>query len=224
MVKHSSLFEKLIETKLPPIYIRLLLVMYKTQSAKVKWEGSVSDAFSITNGVKQGAVLSAILFCIYIDDLLKELRRNGDGCWVNENFVGVIVYADDIVLLSPCIDGLQRMIDTCSRYAKSHNLSFSTHENPKRSKTKCMAFQRKKKGMDNLKLNDKNLPWVNSVKHLGSTITDDIRCRMNQDLLEKRAMYIAKNNELLQEFHFAHPRTKIWANSVFNTTFYGSPL
>ena len=183
MVKHSSLFEKLKERKLPPIYIRLFLVMYKTQSVKVKLKGSVSDAFSITNGVNQGAVLSAILFCIYIDDLLKELRRNGDGCWVNDNFVGVIVYANEIVLLSSCIDGLRGMIDTCSRYTKSHNLSFSTHENPKHSKTKYMAFQRKKKGMDCLKLNDKDLPWDNSVKHLGSTITDDIRCRMNQNLL-----------------------------------------
>ncbi len=222
MVKHSSLFKKLNERRLSPIFIRLLLVMYKTQTAKVKWEGTESDTFSIMNGVKQGAVLSAILFCIYIDDLLKELRRKGDGCWINGNFVGVIVYADDIVLLSPCIDGLQNMINTCSSYAKSHNLSFSTHENPKRSKTKCVAFQRYKKEVYNLKLNEKDLPWVTSVKHLGSTITDD--GRTNQDLTEKRAMYVARNNELVQELYFAHPKTQIWANNVFNTSFYGSPL
>ena len=78
--------------------------------------------------------------------------------------------------------------------------------------------------MNNMLLNDKELPWVNSVKHLGSTITDNIGCRMNQDLLEKRAAYISKNNELVQEFHYAHPKTKIWVNYVFNTCFYGSPL
>ena len=150
MVKHSSLFKKLNERGLPPIITRLLLAMYKNQTAKVKWECSISDTFGITNGVKQGAVLSAILFCVYIDDLLKKLRRNGDGCWVNNNFVGVIVYADDIVLLSPCIDGLQRMIDTCSDYAKTHNLSFSTHEDPKRSKTKCIAFRRRKEELGSL--------------------------------------------------------------------------
>ena len=224
MVKHSSLFEKLAERKLPPIYLRLLLVMYMTQTAKVKWEGTVSDAFSVLNGVKQGAVLSAILFCIYIDDLLKELRRNRDGCWINGSFVGIIVYADDIALLSPSVDGLQNMINTCSRYAKSHNLAFSTHENPKKSKTKCLAFQRKKKDIRKMTLNDKELPWVNSVKHLGSTITDNKACRMNQDLLEKRAAHISNNNELMQEFHYAHPKTKIWVNHVYNTCYYGSPL
>ena len=47
---------------------------------------------------------------------------------------------------------------------------------------------------------------------------------MDQDLLEKRATYIAKNNELNQEFHYAHPKTKVWINKVFNTSFYGAPL
>ena len=67
----------------------------------------MSGTFSVNHGVKQGAVLSSIFFCIYIDKLIKTLRRNKTGFWVNGNFVGVIVYADDIVLLSPTLDGLQ---------------------------------------------------------------------------------------------------------------------
>ena len=224
MVKHSMLFRKLVERNVSPIYLRLLLVMYMSQTAKVRWEGILSDAFAILNGVKQGATLSAILFCIYIDDLLKEMRRNRDGCWVNNTYVGIIVYADDIVLLSPSIDGLQNMVNTCSEYATRHNLIFSTDENPRKSKTKCMAFHDKKKDLRNIKLKGKALPWVTSVKHLGTTITNTIGCRMDQDLLEKRATYIAKNNELNQEFHYAHPKTKVWINKVFNTSFYGAPL
>ena len=76
MVKHSTLFEKLIERKIPPIYLRLMLVMYMLQKAEVKWDGKISEAFAILNGVKQGAVISAILFCVYI---IKEVRRNRDG-------------------------------------------------------------------------------------------------------------------------------------------------
>ena len=94
----------------------LLIVMYISQTAKVKWGNGPSDSFSITNGVKQGAVLSAILFCVYIDDLISQLRRNRTGCLVNGDYVGVIVYADDIVLLSPTLDWLQEMIHTCSTY------------------------------------------------------------------------------------------------------------
>ena len=124
MAKHSLLFRKLIERNLPSIFTRLLIVMYISQTTKVKWENGLSDSFSVTNGVKQGDVLSAILFCVYIDDLISQLRRNRTGCWGNGDYVGVIVYADDIVLLSPTLDGLQEMIHTCSTYAKNHNLSF----------------------------------------------------------------------------------------------------
>ena len=221
-VKHSLLFKKLIDRNLSPIFLRLLITMYISQMATVRWESNLSHSFCITNGIKQGAVLSAILFCVYIDDLIKQLRRNRTGCWVNGDFVGVIVYADDIVLLSPTIDGLQEMVSTCQQYAKSHNLSFSTHDNPKKSKTKCMAFLKKKRTLRNITLADKKLPWISSIKHLGTTITDDLN--MNRDALEKRAQYVAKNNELMQEFHYAHPTTKVMVNNIFNTHFYGSPL
>ena len=69
MVQHCLLFRKLINRNPPPIFTRLLIVMYISQTTKVKWENGLSDSFSITNAVKQGAVLSAILFCVYIDDL-----------------------------------------------------------------------------------------------------------------------------------------------------------
>ena len=46
----------------------------------------------------------------------------------------------------------------------------------------------------------------------------------DQDILEQRAMYIVKNNELNQEFYYAHPKTKIWINNVYNTSLYGAPL
>ena len=107
MVKHSLLFRKLLDRNLPPIFTRLLIVMDISQRAQVKWENDLSDSFSITNGVKQGAVLSAILFCVYTDDLISQLRRNRTECWVNGDFVGVIVYADDIVLSSHTLDGSQ---------------------------------------------------------------------------------------------------------------------
>ena len=87
-----------------------------------------------------------------------------------------------------------------------------------------MVFQRKERILRKLKLNGEDLPWVKSVKHLGSTIMNDVNCRMRQDLIEKRAMYVSRNNELSQEFFFAHPKTKILINSIYNTSFYSSPL
>ena len=64
---------------------------------------------------------------------------------------------------------------------------------------------------------------MSSVKHLGTTITD-VLDEMSQDIQEKRALYIAKNNELMQEFYFAHSTTIAKLNTIYNTHFYGAPL
>ena len=81
-VKHSLLFQKLIERGLPEIYIRLLVVIYCKQTATVQWNNKVPQQFPLSNGVKQGAVLSAILYCVYMDDLYKILRTRTYGCLV----------------------------------------------------------------------------------------------------------------------------------------------
>ena len=160
---------------------------------------------------------------MYIDDLLTKLRRNKTGCWIDGNFVGIIVYADDIVLLSPTLGGLQEMIDICSDYAGKHNLSFSTNENPNKSKIECIAFIKKKEQpARKMFLGQKPLPWVTSIKHLGVTINDMMN--IGQDIMEKRAQYIVKINELRQEFHFADPSLIAKLNGIYNTHFYGAPL
>ena len=110
------------------------------------------------------------------------------------------------------------MLNTCADYASEHNLTFSTNEEPKKSKTKCMAFLHKKRYLKELTLCGKKLPWVEYVKHLGNTIVNNVD-DMSQDTAEKRAQYTARNNELLQEFSFAHPNTKCLINNIFNTHF-----
>ena len=66
---------------------------------------------------------------------------------------------------------------------------------------------------------------VNSLKHLGTILTDTVD-DMGQDILEKRAQYIAKNNELTQEFHYEHPSTKfsqiIYSTQIFTVHLCGT--
>ena len=64
------LFKKLISRDIPLHMIRLLFDLYYMLSLSVLWNGCLSKRFILYNGVKQGGVLSPILFCIYIDDLL----------------------------------------------------------------------------------------------------------------------------------------------------------
>ena len=137
----------------------------------MSWNSHVSHVFPINNGVKQGAVLSPILYCIYIDDIFKTLRSR-NGCWVNNYYIGIVGYADDLLLLAPSIDSLQDMVKTCEQYADSHNLEFSISSEIKKCKTKCMVFAKKNKTLRRIKLNGKELPWVDSSKHLGAKLTN----------------------------------------------------
>ena len=52
--------------------------MYTLQYANVCWNGKRPRCFKMNNGVKQGAVLSAILYCIYMNDLYKKIKREKD--------------------------------------------------------------------------------------------------------------------------------------------------
>ena len=111
-------------------------------------------------------------------------------------------YADDIMLLSPTLEGLQGMVARCAAYMSVHNLSLGPHPDPRKCKAKCLAY-----------LNGNDLPWVTSTKHLGSKVEKRIK-GTTQDLIEKRAIFIKRNNELLQEFHLTHPVTLIRANNA----------
>ena len=73
------------------------------------------------------------------------------------------------------------------------------------------------------KLCGDNLPWDDHGKHLGNTIENSIN-GMVKDILQKRAKYIQRNNELTQEFHYAHPKTLFDINLIYNGHFTGSPL
>ena len=85
--------------------------------------------FRSGNGVKQGGVLSSHFYCIYTDDWFTLLRKKKTGCWVEGKFVGILGYADDLLLLSQSLDGLQEMIKGCGEHTRSLNLSFSMNVN-----------------------------------------------------------------------------------------------
>ena len=58
-----------------------------------------SALFTVSNVVKQGGVLSPVVFCIYICGLLHSVAESGVGCFISRVFVGALVHADHIVVL-----------------------------------------------------------------------------------------------------------------------------
>ena len=102
--------------------------MYTRQSLRVKWRNTVSSEFTVSNGVKQGGVLSPILFAIYTDGLLKRLEETDVGCHMSSRFTGALAYADGITLLAPCKSALSILVSVCEKYASEFDILFNGSE------------------------------------------------------------------------------------------------
>ena len=70
-VNFLLLFKKLLKRDMWPLFLRFLMNIYCKQQMRVKWNDTISSTFSTSNGVKQGGVLSPILFNVYLDELTK---------------------------------------------------------------------------------------------------------------------------------------------------------
>ena len=224
-IEHSILFEKLLNAGLPPIILRILIYIYRNQTAIVQWNGTYSSEFPIRNGVRQGAVISPLFFSFYMDNLFDSLSKSGSGCHIASYYSGCFGYADDLFLISPSRKGLQDMLNIAEDYVQRHNISFSTNPVVSKGKTKAIIFTRRKLRFTPvpLELNGNLLPWVEDAKYLGNFI-ENVPTGLSMDVLRKRAMYIEKNMELMQEFPFAHPELKCRINRIYNSAFPGSVL
>ena len=124
-LNHCILSNILLKRNVNPLICRPLLYMYINQILRVRWGNSYSDNFSVSNGVKQGGVISAIFFCVYMDGLISELIASQVGCWMGSVYAGASAYADDFKLLAPSVEALNIMLNICIKYAKDHDVIFN---------------------------------------------------------------------------------------------------
>ena len=123
------------------------MTVYEEQYAWVKWGEARSELFPILNGTRQGSVSSPALWAIYCDPLIQALRDLGVGAHVGIMFMGVTMYADDLLLIAPTRGAMQQMLEVCETYARNYNICFSTDPDPVKSKSKCIFMIGNKKNL-----------------------------------------------------------------------------
>ena len=157
--------------------------------------------------------------------LIKELWELGLGYHDGGLFIGMVVYADDVLLMAPTKGAMQAMLKQCEDYADRHNIMFSTDPDPKKSKTKCIFVTGSKKKLtrpDSLILNGRELPWVTTATHLGHELHES--GTMEYDAMVKRASFISSSVEVRNTFKFASPVEVLSALKVYCSSFYGCML
>lgn len=171
-ILHSKLFEILRSRGLPECFIRVIKNWYSKLYSRVKWNGSMSSSFRINLGIRQGGVLSPVLFNVYVDELICRLHKSDLGCHIGDLYVGCLMYADDLILLSASIIELQAMLQICDVFALEFGISFNAQ------KTLCVALGKKRRLVAcNLVLNNEPVQWADKFKYLGVTfVAGDCLC------------------------------------------------
>ena len=128
----------------------------------------MSDFFSVNCGVRQGGVLSATLFTIYVDNILN--RLNSHGCNLSGLCLGSFMYADDLILVAPSVAELQIMVDICISELNDIDLRLNVAKScciriGKRCYSECVAITTA----------DGIIPWSSEFKYLGINIVSGLK-------------------------------------------------
>ena len=218
-VDHCILFGKLLDRNVPKIIVRLLYFWYSTQTFIIKWGNTLSSPFSVTNGVRQGGVLSPSLFNVYIDDLSSSLCSLNVGCNINGQMFNHLVYADDTVLLANTPSALQKLIDSCQLFAQDHGIIYN------QTKSLCMCI--KPKCFNHITIPDITLcgsvlKFVSVHKYLGCFITDDLSDDFD---IERQMRYIySTGNSIVRNFKHCTDGVKVQLFKTMYSNFYCSQL
>ena len=194
--------KKLIDRGTPLIFVRIIMQWYATQKACVRWGSVVSDNFLITNGVRQGGILSPLFFNIYMDCLSKSLCNTQTGCKVGGVMINHLMYADDLVIISPSVKGL-RLLGICDVYGQNHGILFN-HD-----KTVCMYMPSGNCYYLNtpvVVLNGIQLAFVRTYKYLGTMMTCDNADGTN--MRRQRRICYARANGIIKNFSICSPVVK----------------
>lgn len=193
-VQYIKLFKLLMSRKMCPIIVRFLTYMYSRQRISVRWGNEQSQEYSISNGVKQGGVMSPILFAVYLDELLLKLKDLGFGCHVGPTFAGAIAYADDVCLLAPSLCSLRQMLNVTEQFANQYQVKF----NPNKSILVVLG-RHTFVNAPQLSFMGQLIPCALSAKHLGLQIGKNAN---SDNILNSVADVYARTNGL--KTHFKH--------------------
>ena len=154
----------------PEKILRLLECWLSRCYSCVKWFGNWSSVFHVDFGVRQGSVLAPFLFAVYLDDVAKFDCIN-QGCFI-------ILYADDILLISPSVCKLENLLHSCERELQSLDMSINF------KKSGCLRIGSRYNApcTNILSSNGIAIPWIAELRYLGVTLQQShaFRCSLVQ--------------------------------------------
>ncbi|KAL4082900.1 hypothetical protein QTP88_029554 [Uroleucon formosanum] len=187
-IHRASLIKILEEFGMPSKLISLVGCSISHTDIKVKVGQTLSKTVQVTTGLRQGDAISPVLFNIVLEKVVREAALDKEGVKLGENNIGILAYADDIVLMADSKDKLKEQSKQLINATKRVGLEINAE------KTEYMVVQRHEQiGCRNEVLEVENYKFkrVQQFKYLGTLITQQNEIDEHTD--EWR---ILKNKEL----------------------------
>ena len=142
--------------------------IYQNVSCCVKINGLDTNWFEVTTGLKQGCLLSPLLFNIYINDLVNVLKENCQGVKIGGENVCVLMYADDLALIAQNERDLQKMLDTLFNWCEQWRIKVNT------GKSEIVHFRQSRSSQTKVQFKYGNsvLNLVKFYKYLGIVLNE----------------------------------------------------
>lgn len=178
-VQHDKMVDILKRIGMNPKDLNIIKNLYWNQTAVLRVDGGHTDQIKILRGVRQGCILSPILFNVYSEYIFREALDNiQEGITINGAKLNNIRYADDTIMFADSLQGLQKLMDRVTEISSQYGLEMNIN------KTKLLVVSKRNITEDNLYINQNRIQRVKQYTYLGTIINEnwdnsqEIRCRI----------------------------------------------
>ena len=147
-----------------------LLALYDGVLCSVRINGKFTEWFNVNYGLKQGCSLSSILFNLYINDLIVKINSLDRGIDIDGEKIGILVYADDVVLIAENKEELQQMLKELNLCCENNKLEVNIN------KSKVIHFRNPSKQRTNrvFQCGQKPIETTSQYLYLGLLLTEHL--------------------------------------------------
>ena len=201
---HEGLLYKILESGVGGKIYDIIKSMYAGNKCSIRIGNKRTHSFTQSRGVKQGCNLSPTLFNIYINELATKLQQSSaPGVILDDEEIKLLLYADDLVLLSPSLQGLQESLNLLEQLCQTWALVVNME------KTRTMIFQKRSKsqGTPNLTLGTCPIQSCTQYNYLGLKLsaTGNFNPAVNELREKARKAFYAIKRQIYSEIP-----TQIW--------------